>query len=287
MYNFKAFRSFIAYYMGSAGALWAAKAALQVDIGVYAIIAVFGALVPTVASYVWLETRDDRKKDFESKAGWRETSFLFDLMEALERVREADPNDEGIAELANQIIRSDLDKKAIKYTEYQQWRARNTGVFSAFVDEANNLIGFFDIFPLTDDATERILSGQLKENKLAVSDILPEMQTAVSRNIYVASLMINKEQKTFHPKIAKEIMVIKLYNYIGRKYEPLEDKRILAYAHTTFGESLLRRAGFTMIRNARNSVQRRPLYLLEPMKASAARERYKRIERRLAALATP
>lgn len=153
---------------------------------------------------------------------------------------------------------------------------KNPFVFSALVYD-RDLIGFFDIFPLSESAATRILSGKLKENKLRIEDIISKEGDVQAKNIYIASIMFNKSQNTVPAIVAREVMVLKLYGHIVERYAPLSEKRFIAYAHTGPGERLLIRAGFKMVSRARDNVQKRGLYVLEARGAEFAQARYERI----------
>lgn len=79
-------------------------------------------------------------------------SLLFAIESALEVVRFGSRDDESLAFSANKIVRRELDKHAITYATYRGWRQRNPLIFTTVVDDTNQLIGFFDIFPITADA---------------------------------------------------------------------------------------------------------------------------------------
>ena len=84
---------------------------------------------------------------------------FFAIGHALEMVR-GPKNDESLALAANRIVRRCLDKHAITYKEYKLWRNLNPLVFTTIVDDENQLIGFFDIFPLKADAGEGVIAGR-------------------------------------------------------------------------------------------------------------------------------
>src|SRR5207248_11004799 len=98
--------------------------------------------------------------------------------EALDSVREGHHDDEEIAFIANKIVRKFLDKRAIRYDRYKAWRQRNPLIFTPIVDLSNELIGFFDIFPLTPEAGNAIIAGKLTERTLTIDDILPAQSIA-------------------------------------------------------------------------------------------------------------
>jgi hypothetical protein len=70
-------------------------------------------------------------------------SLLFAIESALEVVHFGSRNDESLASAANKIVRRELDKHAIAYAGYKQWRRHNPLVFTSVVDDNNQLIGFF------------------------------------------------------------------------------------------------------------------------------------------------
>src|SRR3989442_1598137 len=77
-------------------------------------------------------------------------SLLVAIGDALEGVGFGSREDESLAFEANKLVRKHLDKHAITYEQYREWRRRNPLVFTTVVDGDNGLIGFFDVFPLTE-----------------------------------------------------------------------------------------------------------------------------------------
>jgi len=204
---FDNFAKFITYYAATIGLLWTVnKTATHFDVSLYVIFISNIIVAPAVAVYVWLETRSTSEAKHSREVEKGELSFLLDVAEALEKVRYAPADDEGIAHLANRIVRADLDKWAIKYSAYKKFRKKNPLVFSAIVSDDNELIGFFDVFPLTDGAAHEILSGKVRERDITEGDIVPFAMNRMSRNIYIASVLFNKKQGRFTPKVAKEIV---------------------------------------------------------------------------------
>jgi hypothetical protein len=239
-----------------------------------------GGLAVLVGGYVSIKNQNSRRKEIEITSGIGEAGLVFDVIDALDKVQYAARDDERIAELANHIVKTDLDKFCIGYKSYKRWRQKNPFVFSA-ITYKRDLIGFFDIFPLNQAAATRILSGQVKENKLKIEDIVAVEGDKESKNIYIASIMFNKDQTELSAIVAREIITLKIYEHVIVRYAPLREKRFIAYAHTDAGERLLIRAGFKMVSVARENVQRRGLYVLEDKEVEVARARYERIIRQL------
>ncbi|CAO4137884.1 hypothetical protein PKCBPO_00011 [Methylorubrum thiocyanatum] len=79
-------------------------------------------------------------------------------------------------------------------------------------------------------------------------------------------------------------MCLKLYEYLLTQFAPIKQRTLLAYAHTTRGQCLLEKARFTVRLTAKDTVQRRPLFVLDASRADAVRDRYEGICAALAAL---
>src|ERR1700761_9111388 len=120
---------------------------------------------------------------FSGLSFWRHSaatdgSLLFAIENALDIVRFGSRDDESLASVANKIVRRELDKRAITYAGYKEWRKHNPLVFTSVVDDDNQLIGFFDIFPLTAAAGADIISGKITERSLTVEHIVPAAATS-------------------------------------------------------------------------------------------------------------
>jgi len=287
MQHMQRVRKLILYYAACAGTLWGMISAAKLNLDFIQLLICFIMLMFLVIIYIVIEEEEKNKDNTTSvreRCEKSECSFIVTIVESLDIIRYANSYDEQIAERANNIVRKELDKWTFNYLTYKKWRQKNHLVFAAIVDINNELIGFFDIWPLTEYAAERILSGKLNEHDLTERDIYSYEYVQHAKNIYIASIIINKEQNVINIKVAKEIVIIKMYEYIEEKYCPLENKTVIAYAHTKDGEMLLKKAGFTMRLRKKDSVQKRPLYVLEPGQCDAPFSRFKRIKNGILAI---
>jgi hypothetical protein len=205
-------------------------------------------------------------------------SLLFAIGQALEKVREGSIHDESLALAANKIVRKCLDKRAITYKDYKLWRKLNPLVFTAIVDENNQLIGFFDIFPLKSDAGEDIISGTLTERSLKTDHIIAVTDVASATYLHIATILINPRQNAFSPIVAKEVLLLKMREFIERHYAPIDARTYTAFAQTRAGEALLKRCGFSMAVLATENEQHSPLYLLRPTETVTAIFRFDRAD---------
>jgi hypothetical protein len=193
-----------------------------------------------------------------------DVSIALTVKRAISRVQFAPIDDEGIAHEANKIVRRELDKHCIKYKDYKLWRKKNPTIFTAVVDDDCRLIGFFDIFPLTDQIAKALRDGKLHEHDLTLEAILPGDQNSTAKNIYIASIIVNPHQKSFSPLVAKELVLIKFAEFLASVFPPGENRILFAFAHKDAGERLLKNANFRNIVLRSDNKQGDPLYELSP-----------------------
>lgn len=191
---------------------------------------------------------------------------------------EGPPDDEPHALYCNTLVRRCLDKRAITYEGYKNWRKKNPSIFTTIVDKNNNLIGFFDIFPITHDAGEAIISGKLTERSLSEKHLLPLSANASATHIHIATILLNPRQHSFSPVVAKEVMLLRLKRFLERVYPPIETRTYTAFGQTKSGEALLTRCGFSMTGFSGDNDQHMPLYVLRPATTAGAASRFERAD---------
>jgi hypothetical protein len=220
---------------------------------------------------------------FSGLSFWRHSaatdgSLLFAIENALDIVRFGSRDDESLATVANKIVRRELDKHAITYAGYKEWRKHNPLVFTSVVDDDNQLIGFFDIFPLTAAAGADIISGKITERSLTVEHIVPAAATSSTTYLHIATILRNPHQKRFGPLVAGEVLLLKMKEFLRSHYEPLEQRTYTAFAQSRDGEVLLKRCGFAMVLLPEQNDQHCPLYLLRPAETNGAIDRFERAD---------
>jgi hypothetical protein len=208
----------------------------------------------------------------------KEGSLLIAIGHALENVSEGSRDDESHALYCNKLVRKCLDKSAIPYEDYRAWRKVNRSIFTTIVDKDNTLIGFFDIFPITPDAGEGIIAGSLTERSLDLSHLLPLAANSSATHIHVATILLNPKQATFSPVVAKEILLLKLKEFMERNYAPIETRTYTAFGQSKQGEALLKRCGFALAVLPGNNDQGTSLYVLRPADTATAAFRFDRAD---------
>jgi len=213
----------------------------------------------------WLQTfRGSKGKIFSRGRKSEAESLALTLHRAADSVRFAARDDEAIAREANDIVRRGLDKRCIAYEDYKRWRQKNPTIFTAVTGSDNQLIGFFDVFPLTDESARGLLDGEVHERSLGLSSILPCSGNDRAKYLYTASIMLNPEQAALSPLVAKEVLLLNFAEHLSTTFPPNGVRVLFAYAHTAAGERLLRNAGFTNTRLPEHAKQGSPLYELSP-----------------------
>jgi hypothetical protein len=204
--------------------------------------------------------------------------LLFAIAHALDSVRQGSVDDESLAFSANKIVRRCLDKRAIRYKDYKIWRKLNPLVFTTVVDKENQLIGFFDIFPLKPGAGDEMIAGRLTEHSLKIDHILALADAPSAAHLHIATILVNPGQRAFTSLVARKVLLLKMREFLDEHYAPIEGRTYTAYAQSRAGEALLKRCGFLMTIPAKESEQKSSLYVLRPAGTAAAFSRFDRAD---------
>jgi hypothetical protein len=201
-------------------------------------------------------------------------SVVLAISDGLDLVKVGPRGDEEIAFLANRIVRRSLDKGAIKYGDYKAWRQKNPLIFTSIIDEKSQLIGFFDIFPLTPEAGAATVAGKLTERSFTIDHLVPFESVSSVRYVHIATILVNPRQRSFSPLVARELILIKMANFIKSYYPPVASRVYTAYAQSKAGEALLRRSRFSVAVRASDNEAHWPLYILRSSDADPAVSRF-------------
>jgi hypothetical protein len=212
-----------------------------------------------------------------------EGSVVLAISDGLDLVKEGPRDEEAIAFLANKIVRRSLDKGAIKYGEYKTWRQNNSLIFTSVIDDKNELIGFFHIFPLTPEAGAATVAGKLTERSFTIDHIVPIESISSVRYVHIATILVNPRQRSFSPLVARELVLIKMADFMQSHYPPVASRVYTAYAQSKAGEALLRRSGFSVGVLASENVPHWPLYILRSSEANPAVSRFQQARNGLSA----
>ena len=254
------------YFAATLGLMFSVKEGFAMQAGWPTLALVTMGIGVLCVAAVWVESHLIPRVMGASEASplHSDGSLSLAVKRALDQARFAHRDDEAIAEHANALVRRTLDKRCISYRDYKNWRSRNPLIFTAVIDGDNTLIGFFDVFPLTDEAAAALLSGRRTEREIKASDILPFSEIAVAKAIYVASVFGNPQHPVHRPLVTRDVLLLKFIEFLIDAFPPTPDRYLLAFAHTREGDRLLRNAGFANVLLPTHTRQNDPLYKLAP-----------------------
>jgi hypothetical protein len=199
-------KKFCAYFATSITFLIGVKAAVGLGFSWNLLIIVTVIFAVTCAGIAWAEVHHQIILGSSKLMGGENSgSLTLTIRRSIDRIKFAARDDESIALEANKIVKHELDKRCISYEDYRKWRRLNPMVFTAITDSENQLVGFFDVFPLTEEAAHHLISGKHGEHELNIKAILPHNENSDAKYIYIASLMLNPQQQVFSRIVAKEI----------------------------------------------------------------------------------
>lgn len=141
-------------------------------------------------------------------------------------------------------------------------------IFTAVVGPERELYGFFDIFPLTDQAGRDIREGNKSERDLRVEDILPLSDAPNSDYIYVATVMACACNDHLQARLVNHMI-----EFMLEHYPPKNDRFYMAFAETTEGYNLLKRNKFILELNKELTLCKRNFFVLDAKGASATLQR--------------
>jgi hypothetical protein len=146
---------------------------------------------------------------------------------------------EAIAARSNRIARAHFGKTmGFPYAMYKRWRQKNRRIFAAFVSREGCLLGFVDVFPLTDSAGASILNGDLAERDLDLDDLLDERSVDSCNYVHVASVICAQRSQ-----LARYAVEQAALSYIYHTFAPQPKRIYTAIPTTSDGERVLKRLG--------------------------------------------
>lgn len=177
-----------------------------------------------------------------------------------------DPNpSEHFADIGNQHVREIFGRsRVISYPEYKKWRAKNPTVYTVVANGKNELVGFFDIFPLTDAAGAALMKGEKSEEDLTIDDLLDGKSTAETNFVYIATLAAR-----FRNPLLDVLLTRTLVEHLSNVLPPRPGRRYLIIPYTVEGRNAAIRNGFRC--EATPSITKRNIEVFSLDSAFAAR----------------
>jgi hypothetical protein len=120
------------------------------------------------------------------------------------------------------------------YKLYRQWRAKNEFIFTAFITQQGELIGFADVFPLKAAVGRKLACGDLAEDELSIDDIYGQERSDAADYIYIASIVC-----CVRNELAQTAVLAATIQYVQDLYPPRPGRTYAAIGSTKDGRRVL------------------------------------------------
>lgn len=177
--------------------------------------------------------------------------------------------DDNLAYVANKFLRRRYGRSVIDFRSYKHWRERNQFLCTCLIGSGRQLYGFFDVWPLNNEAGARLRSGDLKEQQITTTDIVRGEEVSRSNFIYIASIEACVINDYF-----EVLLIVELISLIKRCYPPRPNRMYLAFGVTTAGKNLLDRNEFLLTLPKELTTAKHDLWVLNEIGARKAIDRY-------------
>ena len=131
------------------------------------------------------------------------------------------------------------------YELYRQWRAKNELIFTAFLTQQGEMIGFTDVFPIKTAVGRKLVCGDLSEDELTIDDISGLDRGKSAEYIYIASIVC-----CVRNTLAPTAVLAATIQYVRDLYPPQPDRFYIAIGSTQDGCRILQRLGFDKVISA-------------------------------------
>ena len=178
-----------------------------------------------------------------------------------------EPNpSEHFADLGNQHVRDIFGRdRVISYAEYKTWRNKNPTIFTVVANNKNELVGFFDIFPLTEAAGVGLMRGDKSEQDLTIDDLLDGKSTADCNFVYIATLAAR-----YRNPLLDVLLTRSLVEHLSNVLPPRPGRRYLIIPYTTEGRNAAVRNGFRCEATPSITMRSTEVYSLDSADAARA-----------------
>lgn len=172
------------------------------------------------------------------------------------------PCSESVSRQANDLANRHYAGENISFDHYELWRNKNKSILVCLITSTQEVVGYFDVLPLTSTFMNNFLSGRMIEKEIRPSDILPRQHASRSRKLYLGGVAV-RDPDMFIGRRHASILVWGLLKYIDTYYPPTVHRQLYALAATDEGERLLRRFGFCLKSSALERKDNHNLYMLD------------------------
>lgn len=156
------------------------------------------------------------------------------------------PTDFSAVEKANEMTRPFYGDEAIPVEVYRAWWSKNPQIFTALTDCESNVLGYFDVFPVSDFFLEEFTEGRIRETDLRPEHILSPAEAVVSSQLYLGGLAVDSPN-TFWGSRNAVLLLWGLIHYLKSFYPGNRPRILYALGSTEEGDELLKRFNFSVL----------------------------------------
>lgn len=194
---------------------------------------------------------------------WRESKrphLPLEEIEAIPRCRLQCPADRSLAEQSHDLAAESYGRiEPINSERYEQWRLKNPNVLVCLVDEDENVIGYFDVFPITTEFAEALTGGIATEYQMLHEHIVGPNHIAECKWLYLGGIAV-KDPETFLGRRRAAYLVWGLKMYLRDFYQGPPNRTLIATGASKEGEHLLQRFHFTLRQSKNRRADKQNLY---------------------------
>jgi len=155
--------------------------------------------------------------------------------------------DRGVLYAVNELARESYPGvQPMSPERYEQYLLVNPNILCAALGPDRSVLGYFDIFPMTESFGRALLQGVVGEQDLRHENLLPEARAGDASLLYLGGIAV-KEPETFPGQRAASQLVWGMFQYLSFFYPPHMPRQLVASAATREGAALLARFQFQMV----------------------------------------
>ncbi|RWY55454.1 hypothetical protein [Mucilaginibacter gilvus] len=143
------------------------------------------------------------------------------------------------------------------------WKCYPNGIFVLYKYDV--IAGYFSMWPIKKTTYDDIVHGRKKERELKLQSIMGKKSADKRPYWYVTNVVICKQ---FRKTIAIKILMREALRNWVNEGNLAKDLYLCAFAYSNEGEEIIKRSGFTLIKPAEDTADRKPLYTLSPSRAN-------------------
>ena len=168
------------------------------------------------------------------------------------------PCDSRLADEAKRLAHYWYPTETISPDRFEQLRVKNRNILVCLTGASGELLGYFDVIPLTESFAHYFLRGIITESEITHEDILADHEMQSCRHVFISGLAV-WDPENYADRQNASILVWGLLKYLNHFYSAAQPIA-LASAATKEGEDLLKKFRLEVGCPAAGRVDKRNMY---------------------------